>query len=495
MLRGIIVSRRLAAKPLQTKHLARTFQSCDEALEFYDSHTGLSIGQLEPVFSQIAFFETSSKSSGLEGLFKDERFVRFLLQASSEMENCESANLVRYATALSRLPLPRGGCAEVSELALKIAEIASRRLNAFSPTSISQLAFGLGTRGVSDPQFVDFVRMESMKMMQDFSPENGITLLEAFRRIGSFNRELTDNVVERLTDEVDRFTSKDIVNCITVFSRLGLGRGFLIRRLSRLAYENLGLFSEQQLVRLLGGLARLRFTTSAGVEEILNQIESRGIDKVSGSNACELLFAAAMTPAFRPESTVLNALVRKIEQEMDSINITSLVDAAWALSVFEEQSVLEKIKRKIFSIPPPSNRQILLKALEIGLPSSSQWKAASEEAEKLEMNRFESSRLHSEVLALIESIRMGQEGERITLQRNSQVEGFRFDFYSQNLNFILDIDTLSRPTTLTLKHKRVTTSTAIALGYWELRRMKSFEEQQEWIKSKILKALGKKKIL
>lgn len=503
MLRSFHISRRFAARSLQTKHLVRTFESRNEALEFYDEHTDLSVGQLEPVFSQIVFIESNTKAPVSDDLFKDERFIRFLLQATSDIENCETVHLVRYAMAISKLSLPRGGCREISELARRIGDIATRRLNAFSPTTLSQLVFGLGTRGVSDPQFVDFVRMESLKMMQDFSPENAITMLEGFRRIGVFNRDLTDNLVERLTDEVDRLTSKDIVNCVSVFSKLGLGRGFLLRRLSRLSYENLSLFEEKQLVRLLGGLARLRFTTSAGVDEILSFLETRGLSKVTCSQACELLFATALTKSYSGESTVLNKLVEIIHQGLDSLSVTSMMDAAWALAVLDETdqyaSVFKRISDRIFSIPPPSNRQLLLKALEL-IPavydeknSQSQWKAATKEAEKLEMNRFDSARLHSEVLSLIESITWPN--HKITLQRNVEVGGglFRVDFFSEALNLVIDIDTLSRPTTLVLKHRLLAQRAGIktvALGYWDLRRMKTFEEQQTWIKAKILKEIG-----
>jgi hypothetical protein len=119
-----------------------------------------------------------------------------------------------------------------------------------------------------------------------------------------------------------------------------------------------------------------------------------------------------------------------------------------------------------------------------------------EEAEKLEMNRYESSRLHSEILALVESIKLPErEGEKITLERNARIGNlFRVDFFNPNLNVVLDIDTLSRPTALVLKHRRILSTGAfkpVALSYWDLRKMKSFEEQQEWIKSKILKALKK----
>jgi hypothetical protein len=36
-------------------------------------------------------------------------------------------------------------------------------------------------------------------------------LLEAFRRWGVFDRQLVDLLVERMSDEVDRFTTRDLV--------------------------------------------------------------------------------------------------------------------------------------------------------------------------------------------------------------------------------------------------------------------------------------------
>ena len=37
---------------------------------------------------------------------------------------------------------------------------------------------------------------------------------EAFRRWGVFDRQLTDLIVERMSDEVDRFTTRDLVDAL-----------------------------------------------------------------------------------------------------------------------------------------------------------------------------------------------------------------------------------------------------------------------------------------
>ena len=506
MFRFVAVTPRLAARRMETKTIVRTFTSPHEALEFYENNTDLSVGQLEPILSQLAFIQSSVRIPADE-LFQDERFVRLLLQINSEMENCESGKLVRISQAMSKLSLPRGGSAEVAELARKMGEVATKRLNAFSPNDIAELAFGLGSRGYSDPVFVDFVRMEALKMVQDFSPSSAIMMLEAFRRMGVFNRELVDNLVERLTDEVDRFTSKDIVNCVTVFAKLGLGRGFLLRRISRLSFENLNLFNQTQLVRLLHGFAKLRFMTTAGVDELLTAIDSHGIQKLAPNLVSDALFAVALSD-YKGESPVLNRLVDScIARDLESVSLTSLVDALWAICVLDESGQYhdssETIAKKIFSIPPPSNKELLLKALEI-VPcidsslATAQWRSAMDDAEKLEMAKFESARLHSEMLALIESIKPGGGAisEKLAIQRNSQVGGlFRVDFFDEKQQVVVDIDSLVRPTGLVLRHRLLAQQglAVVKVGYWDVRRLKTFDEQQEFLRVHIARAIRSRK--
>ena len=511
MFRTLAVSRRFAARPIKTKSIARSFENSEEALDFYQRHTNLAVGQLEPILSQLAFIQTTRRSDSPDLLFKDERFVGLLLQATSDMEDSDSNCLARFAQAISKLSLPRGGSVEVTELARKIGEVACKRVNAFSPATLSQLAYGLGARGVSDPQLIEFVRMETLKMLQDMTPENGIMIIEAFRRMGVFNRELVDNLVERLTDEVDRFTSKDSVNCVSVFAKLGIGRGFLLRRLSRLAHENLSLFNIGQLVKLMSGFARLRFTTTAGVDALLEAIEGAGgVGKLTPAQCADVLFAVAMSN-YTGSSHLPVELTAKVSSNVENVSITGLVDAAWALTLMdvENREAITTIVGKIFCIPPPSNRQLLLKALEVAVsvgtefpPTAalsgdsipSQWRAAMDEGEKLEMNRFESSRLHAEVLALVESIKPGGAIiEKLAIQRNAQAGLYRVDFLDEKLRLVVDIDTLSRPTTLALKHRHLKSLgfLVVGLGYWDIRRFKTFEEQQEWLRVAINRTLRK----
>jgi hypothetical protein len=492
--------RAFSTKRIDTKMLSRTFTDMNEALQFYELNTDLAVGQLEPILSQLAYIQGIQRIPA-ETLFSDERLIRLILQISSEIESCETSKLVRLSVALSKLSVPREGASELAELARKIGEITPKRVNSFSPSDLADLCLGLSSRGYSDPVFVDFVCMEVMKMVQDFTPGSAIMMLEAFRRMGVFRREVVDNLVERLTDEVDKFTSKDIVNCVVVFSKLGLGRGYLLRRISKLSFENLNLFNQVQLVRLLTGFSKLRFISTTGLDELLNAIESHGIQKMTPNLLSDCMFATALG-GYRGESMVLNRLVEAYEGVWDSASISSMLDFAWSLCVLDEtgryQNLLDAVTQKIFSIAPPSNRELLLKALEV-VPCvdasivSTQWRSAMDDAEKLDMARFESARLHTEMLSLIESLTpQGQIKEKLNIQRNAQVGGlFRVDFFDEKQQLVVDLDTLSRPAGLVMRH-RLLSQQGIAtakVGYWEVRRLKSFDEQQAFLRTIISRAI------
>jgi hypothetical protein len=81
-----------------------------------------------------------------------------------------------------------------------------------------------------------------------------------------------------MTDLIDRFTATDACNACVALSRLSLGRGFLLRRLSGLIFENLSDFQPGQLVQILHAMAKLRFLTAEQAEQILDEVEkSHGI--------------------------------------------------------------------------------------------------------------------------------------------------------------------------------------------------------------------------
>merc|ERR1719216_17924 len=108
--------------------------------------------------------------------------------------------------------------------------------------------------------------------MDDFEPTQCVLLLETFRRWGVFDKQLVDLIVERMCDEVDRFTARDVVDALAVISRIGLARGFLLRRLCTLVFENLHQFTPRELTKMAYSLAKLRFLADGNADDLVDAL-------------------------------------------------------------------------------------------------------------------------------------------------------------------------------------------------------------------------------
>ncbi|KAF4720199.1 hypothetical protein FOZ63_025937 [Perkinsus olseni] len=351
---------------------------------------------------------------------------------------------------------------EMLECAQTICEVAVKRTNAFSPSSLASLALGLAVRGVQTPKLVEFVRMETMKSLQDFDPGQMCNILEAYRRWNVFNRELVDNVVERMTDEVDRFTGRDVVLALNVMSKLALARGFLLRRLTGLAFDNLPQFTGSQLVQLMSSLAKLRFLTTAAADDIVDAI-GKCKHTLPTTQVSEVLFALALSD-YEGSETTMQKFVTQYMKALDGsyVTLSSLADVAWSLcfSLTDDTSALAEVVRRIYEMPAPKSRAILLKMHEVqnslnleypGIakkhPVPTAWLTSMEENDKMDQDKTDSSRLHAEVLTLLDNVK-GTHGirSRLSVERNVPIGPYHVDFFDAATGLVIDIDTPSRPT-------------------------------------------------
>merc|ERR1712118_69147 len=138
-----------------------------------------------------------------------------------------------------------------------------------------------------------------------------------------------------MSDEVDRFTSLDVVESFAVMSKLGLARGFLLRRLCSLTFDNLPQFTPKQLVVVLYSLARLRFVTSSNVEDVLDVLKP-DIEKLRSTQLSELLFSVAMTETLPQDAGLISDLIARFLESGTDKTLTSYIDVAWALCALEQ---------------------------------------------------------------------------------------------------------------------------------------------------------------
>jgi hypothetical protein len=394
----------------------------------------------------------------------------------------------------------------LSELAQRLAEVVARREDAFSPRNLTSIALTLAVRGVRDVSTVEFVRSEALKLINDFDPSHCSVLLEAFRRWGVFDRELVDLLVERMSDEVDRFTARDVVEAFAVISRLGLARGFLLRRLCTLAFENLGQFTPRELTMMAYALAKLRFLAQSNVDDICDAIVP-DLSRLTPSQLSEMLYALAMTDS-RHRLDLVRSMVDQYMAGPPKKTLTSMVDFSWsicALGVVDEYAAdLKAVLSTIFERSPPQNRVPLMKlfdvicALElehkdVGITVPPAWRAACDDADRFEMDRLENSRLHNEIVMRFDHLRGNANGTRwqLRMQRNQPCGPYRVDMLDEETKIALDIEIISWPVSRLLKHRLLEGLgySTIRLGYWDWRRARSEEEQNTFLEREVTQLL------
>eukprot|EP00397_Hematodinium_sp_SG-2012_P043198 GEMP01047973.1.p1 GENE.GEMP01047973.1~~GEMP01047973.1.p1 ORF type:complete len:540 (+),score=110.74 GEMP01047973.1:61-1620(+) len=481
----------------------KSMESPDEVLAFYSENADMSADTLEKTLRQL-----SKKQRIVHHVVNDERFKHLLAQLTGRLADMDARSLAMIADATARF---RENTLELHEFAMSVASACCTRPNAFSPRLLSTLALALSYSNVRDPVVSDFIRKEAMNTIMDAEPQHCILYLQAFRRWGIFDRELTDSIVERMQDEVDRFMSKDVVDALQVFGRLGVGRGFMLKRLSTLAFENLHQFTPKQNVEILYSLTKLRFLTMGNVDDIVDTLRPH-LSELGIVQLADLVFALAFVN-YRDED-LIRLLSNQLMDGMQNDQITGmrpLVNCAWAICNYpliwndEEYVRFAELFNNIVERSVPRSREYLSKMFEVfqavdqewghcklSVPAS--WRAACEEADRMEQTKTEISRLHSEILTRLDRASKAHVVLRtlnLELKSNIQLGKWNVDFGDERAKLAIDVETLSRVTSRDLKHRLMVDEgfKVVVLDYWQWRQCRTEEDQTLFVERKLEKAL------
>jgi len=431
-----------------------------QILSYYSSHQDMDIACLGAVMTGLSNVEANASK-----LVANDSFRGLINQISQVLPQCDARALAEFAAASGQFGFRSDACPELFEFSLKLAEVACLKPNGFPPKHLTSLALGLAQRGVRDYKLIEFIRLEAIKTLQDFTPQQLAQLLEAFRRWGDFNRSFVDSVTERMTDLIDRYNSKDVVLTITVLSKMSLGRGFLLRRLSQLVFDNLSEFETPQVVYALSGLARLRFLSSDECDDLLDVIDT---DRLTPKLSSEILFAAGLLGC-AGRSELLTAAAKLVDTPLSA---DALSDAAWGLCSLGMTEEARRVADLVFKLPVTKARPTLQKMIEVsaelGLAVNAGWKGGMEETEKTEQDRVEGSRMHADVLRAL-----SEANPKIKWVRSAAVgPTYRVDFYDEANKKVVDVDTLARPINRRLKHKQLKAMgfDPVVIEYWKFRQ-------------------------
>merc|ERR1740123_2550649 len=217
-----------------------------------------------------------------------------------------------------------------------------------------------------------------------------------------------------------------------------------------------------------------------------------------------------MTDA-KHQGDVARALVAKfIDDSRDGVtrSLGSLVDFSWALASLELVGEFEQdfkdVIAQIVQQQPPQNRVPLMKlfdvfcALELehkalGVSVPAVWKAACDDADRFEMEKLESSRLHNEIVMRFDHLRGMANGMRWQLRmlRNQPAGPYRVDMLDEESKIVLDVETISWPVSRRMKHEFLAGLgfKPLRIDYWEWRRARNEEDQNLFLEREVTRAL------
>ncbi|CDJ56494.1 hypothetical protein, conserved [Eimeria maxima] len=349
-----------------------------------------------------------------------------------------------------------------------------------SPRSLCSLAASLSLLQVRDPLLQQFVWKEVQQQLQHLLPPDLCLLLEAMRRWGSYNRNTCDLLLQRMTEEIHTFTAADVTSAVTAIANMGLARGYLLRQLCSLAFENLHKFKQQQLLLLLRGLGRLRFLTRDNTDALLQhmKIDSSTLQQMQQQQqqhqvqqqqqlqqvqqqqqqqewtphrSAMLVGALALCDVGAPHGGLAD-LLSKLLQHVDNA-LTADAAAARAATAAAAAAAAEAGAAPPVAQPPLLGIAALVEAA-LGI-------CYFQLQARLLQDRQETSGLHAEVAMCLELLRGPY---RLQLQRNGSCSSssssnssssYLVDFIDEENKICIDVDTVYRHSNLTLKHRRI----------------------------------------
>eukprot|EP00921_Rhytidocystis_pertsovi_P000494 GHVQ01000935.1.p1 GENE.GHVQ01000935.1~~GHVQ01000935.1.p1 ORF type:complete len:400 (+),score=34.99 GHVQ01000935.1:931-2130(+) len=266
-------------------------KSPEDIMSELSTNSQLDVIALEGYLRALSYSKMTTAER--ERVYADPRFGKLIDGIESRVGDMDTRFLSMTCKSLATLSRRRRSDF-IDNLAQKLAEVAMRRENSFNPRSLAHIVVSLPHMSVRDPAVIEFFRLEAMKVLPETGPSELHLLFSGFRHWGGGNnRELFDTICERMSDEIDRYTGTDVCNTLEVLCAAGAARGFLIRRLASLAFENLNQFTPQLLVSLLHSLSKLRFMTPDNYTDLIDVIKPN-VSDLSTAKLTQLLYGLCL---------------------------------------------------------------------------------------------------------------------------------------------------------------------------------------------------------
>ncbi|CAA9986351.1 conserved Plasmodium protein, unknown function [Plasmodium knowlesi strain H] len=460
--------------------------SNEEIMKFFEENKNMNIDKLYNMVKNLS----RKKMEERKKIVEDDKFISILEEIESRISIMNTRYLCNFSLRLVSLSINND---DIKKLLTKISEQVLKKMNV-NPRDMVGICFALSLCNNVNEYFFEHVKKETISNIDAYTPTLLTQLLESMRLSQNLDIELTNLIIEKMCEEIDRFTTKDVTLALKTLSMAGIPRGFLIRRLCNLVFDNISHFHHPALVNILYNLTKLKFTTTNHIDVIYKNVEEH-LEDCNVTTLCELLYTFYMNEINEENK------IRKIFDHInyDHFNTTKtaviidFVHAATYYKNYVDREKLTKLINLLFERNVPKSLTLIAKIREpiyylagdeqfmFDLNNvSPSWLNAMNDFLRIDHEKLQALKTFHEVQNVLNTIAPNFKLNFVPLQI---VNSFSVDFIENEKKIIIDLDTIVRHTSFQMKHKhfeKLGYKTA-KIHFWKWRKCRSEKEQQNYL--------------
>ncbi|CXH88049.1 RAP protein, putative [Plasmodium berghei] len=497
---GMFFQRNVATNILEKKKdfSVEEQMSNDEVIRFFEDNKNMNIDKLYNLIKNIS----RQKIDERRKIVENEKFFNILEEIENRISIMNTRYLCNFSLRLVSISINND---EIKKLLTKISENLLKKMNV-SPRDLVGTCYALSLCNNMNEYFFEHIKKETIANIDAYTPTLLTQLLESMRLSQNLDIELTNLIVEKMCEEIDRFTTKDVTLALKTLSMAGIPRGFLIRRLCNLVFDNISHFHYSALVNIIYNLTKLKFTTTNHIDVIYKNVEEHlyncnvntlsellytfYMNEINEENKIKKIFEnmnynnfntakTAVIIDFIHAATYYNSYIEKEK-------LLNLIDILFKRNVPKSLTLIAKIREPIYFLSEDSTFKYDINNI------SPSWLNAMNDFLRIDHEKLQALKTFHEVQNVLNSVAPNFKLNFVPLQITNS---YSVDFIENEKKIIIDLDTIVRHTSFQIKHKyfeNLGYKTA-KIHFWKWRKCRSEKEQQNYLSDILYSVTDQKK--
>ncbi|SBT70252.1 RAP protein, putative [Plasmodium malariae] len=487
-LNGLVLYRNVTTNVLEKKreNNVEEYMTNDEIINFFEENKNMNIDKLYNLIKTLS----RKKIEERKKIVENEKFLNFIEEIENRISIMNTRYLCNFALRLASISINND---EIKKVLTKISDHALKKIN-MNPRDLVGIGYSLGLCNNMNEYFFEHLKKETISNIDAYTPTLLTQLLECMRLSQNLDVELTNLIVEKMCEEIDRFTTRDVTLALKTLSMAGIPRGFLIRRLCNLVFDNISHFHHTALINIIYNLTKLKFTTNNHIDVIYKNVEEH-LENCNTTTLCELLYTFYMNEI--NEENRINKILENINYEhfnttktaviidfihactyytkyVDKEKFENLISLLFSRNVPKSLTLIAKIREPIYFLSADSTFKFDLNNI------SPSWLNAMNDFLRIDHEKLQALKTFHEVQNVLNIIAPNFKLNFVPLQIT---HSYSVDFIENDKKIVIDLDTIVRHTSFQIKHKyfeNLGYKTA-KIHFWKWRKCRSEKEQQNYL--------------